>query len=126
LGPQVVVEERCKLDHCVFLGADRNEFRNNTITRKYTTHIGKDSRLSYVILDKNVWIGEGVEISPDNGTPEQRGEILKSIGLKPYKEIENGAVEGDFYIEPEMGILVIGKQYGTDPRKPIIPHGLKC
>ncbi len=126
MGPQVVVEEKCKLDHCVFLGADRNEFRNNTITRKYTTNIGKDSSLSYVILDKNVWIGEGVEISPDNGTPEQRGEILQSAGLEPYRELDDGTVEGDFYIEPEMGILVIGKQYGVDPRKPIIPDGLKC
>jgi len=126
LGPQIVVEEGCMLDHCVLLGADRNEFRNNTIIRKYTTHIGKGSSLSHVILDKNVWIGEGVEVNPDNGTPEQRGEILQSTGLKPYREIDEGAVEGDFYIEPEMGILVIGKQYGADPRKPILPDGLKC
>ena len=126
LGYRVVIEEGCILDHCVLLGADRNEFHNDQIRRKYTTHIGKSSRLSYVISDKNVWIGEGVNIDPHNATPERRKEILQGIGLKPYRELGDGRIEGDFYIEPETGILVIGKQHDADPKEPILPNGLKC
>lgn len=125
LGYQVVVEERCRLDHCILLGADRNEFYKNQPRRRYTTRIGKGSSLSYVILDKNVWIGEGVDIGPHNGAPERRKEILQGIGLKPYRQLDDGTVEGDFYVEPETGILVIGRQYDTDPKKPILPNGLK-
>ena len=121
-----MVEEDCSIDHCVLLGADRNEFHGNSLTRRYTTRIGSGSVLKYVILDKNVWVGRGVEISPDSGTPEVREEILRNAGLRPYRELDDGTVEGDFYIEPEMGILVIGKQYDADPKKPILPDGLKC
>ena len=126
LGYQVVVEEKCKLDHCVLLGADRDEFHHSQLRREYTTHIGKGSSLSHVILDKNVWVGENVKISPDNGTPEEREEMLRSIGLKPYRELGDGKVEGDFCIEPKTGILVIGKQYDADPKEPILPAHLEC
>lgn len=126
LGYQVTIEEGCALDHCVLLGADRNEFHDNRIRRKYTTHIGKGSSLSYVILDRNVWVGEGVDIGPHNGSPERRKEILQSVGLEPYRELDDGSSKGDFYIEPETGILVIGKQRKADPKKPIIPDNLKC
>ena len=127
LGRQVVVEERCIIDHCVLLGADTNgPHDTRTEKRQYTTHIGRGSSLSYAILDRNVWVGEGVDIGPHNGTPEKRGGILQSIGLKPYRELDHGMVEGDFYIEPDTGILVIRKQYDADPKKPILPDGLKC
>ena len=126
LGCQVVVEEDCSLDHCVLLGADSDDFHNDVVRERYTTRIGKGSSLSYVILDKNVWVGEGVEISPNNGTPEHREQILRRAGLKPYRESGDGIVEGDFYIEPERGILVIGKQCDADPKEPILPDGLKC
>ena len=126
LGSQIIVEEDCALDHCIFLGADRSEFYSRSPKREYTTHIGKGSNLSYVILDKNVWVGEGVEISPHNGTPGKRQQILESIGLRPYRELDDGTVEGDFYIDPEMGILVIGKQYEADPKKPMLIDDLKC
>jgi glucose-1-phosphate adenylyltransferase len=126
LGYQVVIDERCNLDHCVLLGADRNEFYGNHIRKEYTTSIGKDSNLSYVILDKNVWVGEGVDIGPENNSPEDREDILIDMGLKPYRELPDGALEGDFYIEPEMNILVIGKQNQSDPKAPILPDGLRC
>jgi glucose-1-phosphate adenylyltransferase len=126
LGYQVAVEEGCTLDHCVLLGADRNEVRDDQIRREYTTHIGKGSNLSYVILDKNVWVGENVHIGPHNGAPEKRGEILQSVGLEPYVEMDDGTVQGDFCIVPETGILVVGKQHDADPKEPILPGGLKC
>lgn len=126
LGYQVAVEEGCTLDHCVLLGADRNEVRDDQIRREYTTHIGKGSNLSYAILDKNVWVGENVHIGPHNGTPEQRSQILQGVGLEPYREMDDGTVQGDFCIDPETGILVIGKQYDADPKVPILPGGLKC
>jgi len=126
LGHQVVIEEGCKVSHCVLLGADRNEFYNNQIRKEYTTHIGKRSRLSYAILDKNVWVGKGVDIGPHNGTSEIRRKILQSIGLKTYRELGDGTVEGDFYIEPGTGILVIGKRNDADPKAPILPDGMKC
>ena len=125
LGYQVIIEEECKLDHCVLLGASGNEYHNNQIRREYTTNIGKGSNLSYVIVDKNVWIGKGVDINPHNGTPEKRKEILKSIGLKPYREVDDGTIEGDFSIDLATGILVIGKQSDADPKMPIIPDGTK-
>jgi glucose-1-phosphate adenylyltransferase len=127
LGYQVIAEEDCVLGHCVLLGADRNEFHDNEIREQYTTRIGKGSNLSYVILDKNVWVGEGVNIGPHNGTYEIRRRILQDIvGLKPYKEIADGTIEGDFYIEPGTGILVIGKQNESDPKEPMLPDGLRC
>ncbi len=126
LGYQAIVEERCTLDHCILLGANRDEFYNNQIRREYTTHIGEGSSLSHVILDKNVWVGENVNISPHNGTCEEREEMLRNIGLRPYREHGDGTVEGDFCIEPKTGILVIGKQHDADPKEPILPDGLEC
>jgi glucose-1-phosphate adenylyltransferase len=122
-GYQVVVQEECRLDHCVFLGASRNEYYNNQLRMKYTTNIGKGSNLSHVIMDKNVWIGEGVNINPNNGTIDERIKSLINIGLKPYRELGDGTIEGDFSIEPQTGILVIGKQREADPKRPIIPDG---
>ena len=128
LGYQVVVEKECTLDHSIFLGADRNEFHKNQPRKKYTTLIGEGSFLSYVILDKNVWVGKDVNIGPHNGTVETRSRILQSVGLKPYRQLDDGTVEGDFYLEPELGILVIGKQRDADSedKKPILPDGLRC
>lgn len=123
LGYQVIVEEKSMVDHCVFLGADLNEFFGNEPRQEYFTVIGKGSQLSYVILDKNVRIGRNVHISPGNGTPEEREEKLKGIGLKPYKEKEDGTGEGDFYIDPDTNILVIGKQYKQDF---ILPDNFEC
>ena len=74
-------------------------------------------------MDKNVWIGEGVHINPNNGTIDERIKSLVNIGLKPYKELDDGTIEGDFSIEPQTGILVIGKQREADPKRPIIPDG---
>lgn len=126
LGYQVVVDRGCKLERCVLLGSDRNEFYDNELRRNYITLIGEGSHLECVIFDKNVEIGRNVRISPENGTPEEREEKLKNIGLKPYTVNENGKIEGDFYIEPESNILVIGKQGSIDPKMPILPDGLEC
>lgn len=125
LGDRIVIEEGCALDHCILLGTDRNGSHSNRIRGEYTMHIGKGSSLSYAILDRNVWVGEGVNIDPHNGTPERRGKLLQSIGLKTYRELDDGTVEGDFYIEPDTGILAIGKQNSNDPKGPILPDGLK-
>ena len=126
LGYQTFIGERCKLDRCVILGADRNEFHDNQLRREYTTRIGAGSNLSYTILDKNVWIGRNVDIGPHNGSPEERSRVLKNVGLKPYRELPDGIFEGDFCIDPETNILVIGKQSGEDPKEPILPDGLRC
>ena len=126
LGYQTSIEEGCKLDRCVILGADRNEFYDNQLRRKYTTKIGAGSNISCTILDKNVWIGKGVDVGPHNGSPEERSRILESVGLKPYRELPDGIFEGDFCIDPETNILVIGKQTDEDPKEPILPDGLKC
>jgi hypothetical protein len=67
-----------------------------------------------------------VDIGPHNGTPEQRTQILQEIGLKPYKEKEDATIEGDFCVEPDTGILVVGRQYEPDPKEPILPDGLRC
>ncbi|MBD3183932.1 hypothetical protein GF312_16730 [Candidatus Poribacteria bacterium] len=126
LGYQVDIEEECKLDRCILLGASRNEFYKNEIRRLYTTRIGRGSKLKDVILDRNTWTGEGVDIGPHNGTIEERTKILQNIGLRPYRELPDGTVDGEFCFEPDSGILVIGKQYEADPKKPILPDGLKC
>jgi glucose-1-phosphate adenylyltransferase len=126
LGHQVVVEEDCALDNCVLLGSDTNRPPSDQAIRECTMHIGRGSSLSHVILGKNTRIGKGVHIGPHNGTPEEREKVLQSIGLKPYRELPDGTVEGDFYIEPETGILVIGKQTDADPEEPILPDGLVC
>ena len=89
-------------------------------------HIGKGSKLSYAILDKNVWVGEGVDIGPHNGNADIRRKILQSIGLRPYRELDDGRIEGDFCIDPGTGILVMGKQNEADPKEPILPDGLRC
>jgi glucose-1-phosphate adenylyltransferase len=58
LGHQVVVEEKCVLDHCVLLGAERNGWHgDHAIEQEHTTRIGERSKLSYVILDENVRVG---------------------------------------------------------------------
>ena len=127
LGHQVVVEEGCALDHCILLGAERNGSHNNqTRERKSVAQIGRHSKLSYVILGKNVSIGEDVDIGPHNGTPEERNAVLQSIGLAPYKELADGTIEGDFCIESETGIMVIGRQNNSNPEEPILPDGVKC
>ncbi len=127
LGHQVIVEEECTLDHCVVLGAEKNGTHNNrTGAKEHTTRIGKGSKLSHVILDKNVWIGDGVDVGPHNGTPEERIKILQRVGLEPYEKHADGTTKGDFYIEPETGILVIGRRNGTTARERILPNGLKC
>ncbi|MEK7400164.1 MAG: sugar phosphate nucleotidyltransferase [Candidatus Poribacteria bacterium] len=125
LGKCVVIEEGCKLHHCILLGADTNcNIQANIV--ESAIRIGKGSCLNKVIFDRNVWVGENVHIDPHNGTPEKRKKILQSIGLKPYRKVEDGEIEGDFYIEPETGILIIGKQQDADPKEPILPNGLRC
>jgi len=119
LGYQVLVEENCRIDNSIFLGANRNEYFNNIPRREYYTLIGAGSRLEYALFDKNVRIGKNVSISPRNGTLQEREAKLISIGLKPYKELPNGRAEGDFSIDPETNILVLGKQ--TDSTKLMIP-----
>lgn len=124
IGQNVKIEEGCTLDHCIILGADMNEL--SQVNEYAITRIDKSSHLDHVILDKNTWVGKGVDISPQNKTIDRRREILQSIGLKPYKELGNGMVEGDFYIEPETDILVIGEQHNTGRQKLTLPDGLKC
>lgn len=126
LGNRVAIEDRAKIDHCIFLGTDGNSCYSDLESKSghYASHIGSGSSLSYVILDENVWVGKNVDIRPQNGDIEGRMSVLQSIGLEPYGE--NGKIKGNFYIEPETGILVIGKQQNADPRKPLIPDGFKC
>jgi hypothetical protein len=59
-------------------------------------------------------------------TPEERKSVLQRVGLKPYAELADGTIEGDFYIEPETGILIIGRQHDPDPKERILPDGLRC
>jgi glucose-1-phosphate adenylyltransferase len=127
LGYRTLVEQNCSIDQCVLLGADRDEFYQDRSTGGDSImRIGRGTRLKKVILDKNIWVGEGVDISPDNGTPEERTQILESIGLIPYKEYETGGGEGDFHIDPDTGILVMGRQGNARLQRPILPDGLIC
>jgi glucose-1-phosphate adenylyltransferase len=127
LGNRVTVEERCILEHCILLGSDKNGgYCDPQAEGCYSTRIGEGSKLSHVIMGKNVWIGKDVNINPHNGTPEQRKKILQGIGLRPYKENGKDTAEGDFCIERDSGILVVGGQCEADPEKPILPDGLRC
>jgi len=119
LGDGIAVERNCILDNCILLGSSMGDSINTEL-------IGRNSRLDSVILSRNVCVGKDVEISPNNGTPEERSEILIKAGLKPYKECVNGEIEGDFYIEPETGILVIGEQPNPGSQNPTLPEGLRC
>jgi ADP-glucose pyrophosphorylase len=109
-GYQVTVESGSEIDHTMLLGADRN-----TRFQKYSTRI-KDSRLSYVIADKNVWI-EDCDIGPHNGSPEERIEAFVKAGLQPYTVNDNGSITGDFHIDPGTGIITIRKQREPDSDK---------
>ncbi len=125
LGYQVVIDEGCELDKCILLGADRNVYYQNNLKEYNTTFIGKESKLEKVIVDKNVKIGSNVELSPKFGDPKERRTKLAKLGLKPYKELEDGKIEGDFYIDPERNILVIGKRTGDKKEKIVIPDNFK-
>jgi len=41
-------------------------------------------------------------------------EMIKSVqwcsDLKPYRELDDGTIEGEFHVDPRTGILIIGKQ----------------
>jgi glucose-1-phosphate adenylyltransferase len=125
LGPGITVEQGCSLDQCVLLGA--NELHVGSINEGgHLVRIGENTSLSHVILDENVCIGNNVDIGPRNGSAERREQILQGIGLKPYRDYGNGKPEGDFYLEPDTGILVIGKPRGANYEEPILPDGLKC
>ena len=124
IGYQTLMEKDSELKECILLGADRNEFFNNKLRHENITHIGEGSKLEKVILDKNVKIGKNVIISPEYDTYEEREEKLKSIGLKPYTELEDGRAKGDYYLDKETGILVIAKQ--RDPTQYMFPSNFEC
>ncbi len=124
LGYQVVVGEDCKLKDSIILGGDKNQYHNNKLRDYNASFVGKGSVVERVIFDKNVKIGSNVNISPENGTPEERISKLKKIGLKPYREKE-GRVEGDFYFEKERGILVLGKRARSKKEELAIPDGFE-
>ena len=126
LGHQVLIEEGCRLDHCILLGADRSKTRYGNRTNNYSTRVEKNASLSYVILDDNVLIGKGVDISPKNGTPQQREELLQSVGLKPYIECADGTIEGDYYLDHETGILAISARDEDDSPQFVFPEGFRC
>jgi ADP-glucose pyrophosphorylase len=126
LGRRVAVEKECNLEHCILLGGNSNGCGNGKKTEKPTNHIGRNSNLSHVILDNRVWIGDDVNIGPDNGNPDQRAEILQAVGLKPYRVLDDGTIDGDFYIDPETGILVIGEMGNNGHEELILPDGTKC
>ncbi|MFW6283296.1 MAG: sugar phosphate nucleotidyltransferase [Minisyncoccales bacterium] len=122
LGYQVTIDKNCKIKKCIFLGADRNQYYQNQLKKKNTTFVDHDTEIEKAIIDKNVEIGSNVKLSPDFGTPEERRKNLESIGLEPYKE-EAGKIKGDFYIEPDRNILVIGKKVYPEKNKIVIPSG---
>ncbi|MBD3182442.1 hypothetical protein GF312_09135 [Candidatus Poribacteria bacterium] len=121
LGSKITIEDQCLLENCIILGNDINN-RNG----HYANQIGKGSKLSHVILDENVWVGKDVNINPCNGTYEQRKKTLESVGLKPYRENGSEITKGDFYIEPDSGILIIGRQCETKTKKIVLPDGIRC
>jgi glucose-1-phosphate adenylyltransferase len=123
LGSWVVIGKGCSMDKCILLGTHSNGLRTG---KEHITRIGKNSNISSVIMDEGVRIGDCVNINPNNGSPGRRAEILQNIGLKPYRELGNGTIEGDFYIEPDTGILVIGRSRKTMNRGAFLPSGTKC
>lgn len=120
-GYQIIVEENCTVNHCVFTGADRN---NVLLNEEFNTTIGKGSKLKYVILDKNVQVGRNVNISPDNALGyDERIKRLESIGLTRYEKKSDNNWSGDFYLDEISNILVIGKQKNKGL---MIPDNFQC
>ena len=109
-GYQVIVDSGSEIDHSLLLGADRN-----TSSNRYSS-IVRSSKLSKVVLDKNVWV-EGCDLGPHNGDPEEREAKLIKSGLEPYSVNDEGMITGDFYIDKETGILCIRKQREIDSDK---------
>ncbi len=124
IGYQNIIDKNVKLSNCILMGGDRNQYYLNNIREYNATVIGKESDLERVIIDRNVKIGENVTLSPKFGSPKKREETLKKIGLNPYRE-KDGRIEGDFYIEPNRNILVIGKRTGKRKEEVIIPENFK-
>ncbi|NQU98920.1 hypothetical protein HQ533_05630 [Candidatus Woesearchaeota archaeon] len=120
LGHQVILEEGAKVFDSILFGADRNDYHNGLLRREFSTRIGRHSVVEKAIIDKNVQIGSKVDIRPENGTYEERVSRLEELGLIHHDAKNN--VRGDFYLDKESGILVIGKQ-NTDGL--LIPDGYK-
>ncbi len=118
-GYQVIVDNDCIIKDSIFLGADRNYYWKGELKEYNSTFIGNNSTLKKVIFDKNVKIGKNVNLSPDFGSPKEREENLESVGLIPYGK--DGKNEGDFYIDPESNILVIGKQTEESKKELTVP-----
>lgn len=124
LGYQVVIGENVKLNDCILLGADRNQYYENKLRKYNTTFVDDNTSLEKVIFDKNVKIGNNVQISPKFGSPTERAKRFKEIGLKPYTE-KDGNIEGDFFIDEERNILVLGKRVRDKKEKLTIPDGFQ-
>ncbi|MGM0439129.1 MAG: glucose-1-phosphate adenylyltransferase family protein [Patescibacteria group bacterium] len=124
LGYQVIVSEKATVKESILLGGDRNQYYRDQLRKYNISFIGKNSNLEKVIFDKNVKVGSNVNISPDFGSPEERRKNLKKIGLKPYRE-RNGSVEGDFYIDEDRNILVLGKRTSKDKEELTIPDNFQ-
>ena len=123
LGYQVVVEG-ANIRDSILLGADRNQHKDGKLREEHITRIGKGSSIDKTIMDKNVWIGKNVILSPEYGSPEERISNLESIGLKHYDDSNPETHKNaDFYIESENNILVLGKQLNTS--KPMIPDNFE-
>ncbi|MBU0665931.1 MAG: sugar phosphate nucleotidyltransferase [Nanoarchaeota archaeon] len=125
-GFQVHIGENCDVSKVVLLGANRNQYSNNgKLLREYKTVIGDNSKLENIIVDKNVFIGKNVYLSPEFGTPEERTANLEKIGLKPYLDDNPETFSNsDFYMDNETNILVLGKQQEPFDR-PLIPDGFR-
>jgi glucose-1-phosphate adenylyltransferase len=124
LGYQTMINENVEMKDCILLGADRNQYYKNQLREYNTTFIDSNTSLERVIFDKNVKIGSNVQISPKFGSPKERERRFREIGLKPYKE-SNGKIEGDFFIDEERNILVLGKRVRDKKEDLTIPDGFQ-
>jgi glucose-1-phosphate adenylyltransferase len=124
LGYQTMINEDVELKDCILLGADRNQYYENQLRRYNTTFVDSNTSLERVIFDKNVKIGSNVQVSPKFGSPKEREKKFREIGLKPYTE-KNGKIQGDFFIDEERNILVLGKRVRDKREEVTIPDGFQ-
>lgn len=122
-GYQVIVEKGASLEECILFGADRDVFFQERRVQGYTTRIGPGAHLRKVIVGENVWLPPNINLDPQNGLPAKREQGLIRAGLKPYHELDDGTAEGDFYLDPERNILVLGRMNQADPKEPLLPSG---
>jgi len=92
--------DETRVTGCILNGASRPEMLAGGKAVHPTLQVGRCVRLDTVVLDKDVTIGDGVQISPERGHGRAaRAERLRGIGLR----------EGEDFDVYDDGLLVLAK-----------------